>query len=118
MWESETKAKDGRLEIGHLSFTTKPFFYSLYFRIVYEGMSDASAKGFPYWRPPSRRDAPGSGLSAHLYISTVVSLTPLLLKKSLQTQILIPLAASLACGLLTATVAENALPYRQRPEHE
>jgi multidrug efflux pump subunit AcrB len=38
-------------------------------------------------------------------ITTVAGLTPLLLEKSLQAQILIPLAASLAFGLATATVA-------------
>jgi len=38
-------------------------------------------------------------------ISTIVGLTPLLLEKSLQAQILIPLAASLAFGLATATIA-------------
>jgi multidrug efflux pump subunit AcrB len=38
-------------------------------------------------------------------ISTIAGLTPLLLEKSLQAQILIPLAASLAFGLLAATVA-------------
>ena len=38
-------------------------------------------------------------------ITTVAGLTPLLLEKSLQAQILIPLAASLAFGLVTATVA-------------
>jgi len=38
-------------------------------------------------------------------ISTIVGLTPLLLEKSLQAQILIPLAASLAFGLAAATLA-------------
>ena len=38
-------------------------------------------------------------------ITTVAGLTPLLLEKSLQAQILIPLAASLAFGLVTANVA-------------
>ena len=38
-------------------------------------------------------------------ITTVAGLTPLLLEKSLQAQILIPLAASLAFGLATATIA-------------
>ncbi|MGB5834752.1 MAG: efflux RND transporter permease subunit, partial [Thiohalocapsa sp.] len=38
-------------------------------------------------------------------ITTVAGLTPLLLEKSLQAQILIPLAASLAFGLVTATIA-------------
>jgi len=38
-------------------------------------------------------------------ISTIAGLTPLLLEKSLQAQILIPLAASLAFGLATATLA-------------
>jgi multidrug efflux pump subunit AcrB len=38
-------------------------------------------------------------------ITTVAGLTPLLLEKSLQAQILIPLAASLAFGLVAATVA-------------
>jgi multidrug efflux pump subunit AcrB len=38
-------------------------------------------------------------------VSTVAGLTPLLLEKSLQAQILIPLAASLAFGLVAATVA-------------
>ncbi|MGC1953273.1 MAG: efflux RND transporter permease subunit [Gammaproteobacteria bacterium] len=38
-------------------------------------------------------------------ITTIAGLTPLLLEKSLQAQILIPLAASLAFGLATATVA-------------
>lgn len=38
-------------------------------------------------------------------ITTVAGLTPLLLEKSLQAQILIPLAASLAFGLAAATVA-------------
>jgi len=38
-------------------------------------------------------------------ITTIAGLTPLLLEKSLQAQILIPLASSLAFGLLTATVA-------------
>ncbi|MGB5735638.1 MAG: efflux RND transporter permease subunit, partial [Thiohalocapsa sp.] len=38
-------------------------------------------------------------------ITTVAGLTPLLLEKSLQAQILIPLAASLAFGLVTAAVA-------------
>jgi multidrug efflux pump subunit AcrB len=37
-------------------------------------------------------------------ITTVAGLTPLLLEKSLQAQILIPLAASLAFGLMAATV--------------
>ena len=37
-------------------------------------------------------------------ITTIAGLTPLLLEKSLQAQILIPLAASLAFGLMTATV--------------
>jgi multidrug efflux pump subunit AcrB len=38
-------------------------------------------------------------------ITTVAGLTPLLLERSLQAQILIPLAASLAFGLATATIA-------------
>jgi HAE1 family hydrophobic/amphiphilic exporter-1 len=38
-------------------------------------------------------------------ITTVAGLTPLLLEKSLQAQILIPLAASIAFGLTTATIA-------------
>jgi len=38
-------------------------------------------------------------------ITTVAGLTPLLLEKSLQAQILIPLAASLAFGLAAATIA-------------
>ena len=38
-------------------------------------------------------------------ITTVAGLLPLLLEKSLQAQILIPLAASLAFGLVTATIA-------------
>ena len=38
-------------------------------------------------------------------ITTIAGLTPLLLEKSLQAQILIPLAASLAFGLATATIA-------------
>lgn len=38
-------------------------------------------------------------------ITTFAGLTPLLLEKSLQAQILIPLAASLAFGLATATIA-------------
>ncbi|MBK5930206.1 efflux RND transporter permease subunit [Halochromatium salexigens] len=38
-------------------------------------------------------------------ITTVAGLTPLLLEKSLQAQILIPLAASLAFGLASATIA-------------
>jgi multidrug efflux pump subunit AcrB len=38
-------------------------------------------------------------------ITTVAGLTPLLLEKSMQAQILIPLAASLAFGLATATIA-------------
>lgn len=38
-------------------------------------------------------------------ITTIAGLTPLLLEKSLQAQILIPLAASLAFGLMAATVA-------------
>jgi multidrug efflux pump subunit AcrB len=38
-------------------------------------------------------------------ITTIAGLTPLLLEKSLQAQILIPLASSLAFGLLTATIA-------------
>jgi hydrophobic/amphiphilic exporter-1 (mainly G- bacteria), HAE1 family len=38
-------------------------------------------------------------------ITTVAGLTPLLLEKSLQAQILIPMAASLAFGLMTATIA-------------
>ncbi|NEX19720.1 efflux RND transporter permease subunit [Thiorhodococcus mannitoliphagus] len=38
-------------------------------------------------------------------ITTVAGLTPLLLEKSLQAQILIPLAASIAFGLVTATIA-------------
>jgi multidrug efflux pump subunit AcrB len=38
-------------------------------------------------------------------ITTVAGLTPLLLEKSLQAQILIPLAASLAFGLAVATIA-------------
>jgi multidrug efflux pump subunit AcrB len=38
-------------------------------------------------------------------ITTVAGLAPLLLEQSLQAQILIPLAASLAFGLTTATVA-------------
>ncbi len=38
-------------------------------------------------------------------ISTIAGLTPLLLEKSLQAQILIPLAASLAFGLAAATIA-------------
>ncbi|MDH3642667.1 MAG: efflux RND transporter permease subunit [Gammaproteobacteria bacterium] len=38
-------------------------------------------------------------------ITTLAGLTPLLLEKSLQAQILIPLAASLAFGLATATIA-------------
>ena len=38
-------------------------------------------------------------------ITTVAGLTPLLLEKSLQAQILMPLAASLAFGLVTATIA-------------
>jgi multidrug efflux pump subunit AcrB len=38
-------------------------------------------------------------------ITTFAGLTPLLLEKSLQAQILIPLAASLAFGLTTATIA-------------
>jgi multidrug efflux pump subunit AcrB len=37
-------------------------------------------------------------------ISTIAGLTPLLLEKSLQAQILIPLAASLAFGLTAATI--------------
>ena len=37
-------------------------------------------------------------------ITTIAGLTPLLLEKSLQAQILIPLAASLAFGLMTATL--------------
>jgi len=36
-------------------------------------------------------------------ITTIAGLTPLLLEKSLQAQILIPLAASLAFGLMAAT---------------
>ena len=38
-------------------------------------------------------------------ITTVAGLLPLLLEKSLQAQILIPLATSLAFGLATATIA-------------
>ncbi len=38
-------------------------------------------------------------------ITTVAGLTPLLLEKSLQAQILVPLAASLAFGLVAATAA-------------
>jgi multidrug efflux pump subunit AcrB len=38
-------------------------------------------------------------------ITTVAGLTPLLMEKSLQAQILIPLASSLAFGLVTATIA-------------
>ena len=38
-------------------------------------------------------------------VSTIAGLTPLLLEKSLQAQILIPLAASLAFGLAVATIA-------------
>ena len=38
-------------------------------------------------------------------ITTIAGLTPLLLERSLQAQILIPLAASLAFGLATATIA-------------
>ncbi len=38
-------------------------------------------------------------------ITTIAGLTPLLLEKSLQAQILIPLATSLAFGMVTATVA-------------
>jgi multidrug efflux pump subunit AcrB len=38
-------------------------------------------------------------------ITTVAGLMPLLLEKSLQAQILIPLATSLAFGLATATIA-------------
>ncbi len=38
-------------------------------------------------------------------VTTVAGLTPLLLEKSLQAQILIPLAASIAFGLATATIA-------------
>ncbi len=38
-------------------------------------------------------------------ITTVAGLTPPLLEKSLQAQILIPLAASLAFGLVNATIA-------------
>jgi hydrophobic/amphiphilic exporter-1 (mainly G- bacteria), HAE1 family len=38
-------------------------------------------------------------------ITTVAGLTPLLLEKSLQAQVLIPLASSVAFGLTTATVA-------------
>ncbi|MBF0381972.1 MAG: efflux RND transporter permease subunit [Magnetococcales bacterium] len=38
-------------------------------------------------------------------ITTVAGLTPLLLEKSLQAQIIIPMAASLAFGLMTATIA-------------
>ncbi|MCG7973078.1 MAG: efflux RND transporter permease subunit, partial [Candidatus Thiodiazotropha taylori] len=37
-------------------------------------------------------------------ISTIAGLTPLLLEKSLQAQILIPLAASIAFGLTAATL--------------
>ena len=37
-------------------------------------------------------------------ISTIAGLLPLLLEKSLQAQILIPLASSIAFGLLTATI--------------
>lgn len=37
-------------------------------------------------------------------VTTIAGLTPLLLEKSLQAQILIPLAASLAFGLMTATL--------------
>ena len=38
-------------------------------------------------------------------VTTVAGLTPLLLERSLQAQILIPMAASLAFGLVTATIA-------------
>jgi HAE1 family hydrophobic/amphiphilic exporter-1 len=37
-------------------------------------------------------------------VTTIAGLTPLLLEKSLQAQILIPLAASLAFGLMSATL--------------
>lgn len=67
------------------------------------------------------REARESGVSAHTAacqagrarfrpilltsITTIAGLTPLLLEQSLQAQILIPLAASLAFGLASATVA-------------
>ena len=66
---------------------------------------DARARGVPV--PKAAKQAGRARFRAILLtsISTVAGLTPLLLEKSLQAQILIPLAASLAFGLVTATIA-------------
>jgi len=66
---------------------------------------EASARGIPI--PQAAKQAARERFRPILLtsISTVAGLTPLRLEKSLQAQILIPLAASLACGLATATIA-------------
>lgn len=66
---------------------------------------DARAKGVPV--PAAAKQAGRARFRPILLtsISTVAGLMPLLLEKSLQAQILIPLAASLAFGLVAATVA-------------
>jgi multidrug efflux pump subunit AcrB len=68
-------------------------------------MRDARAKGVPV--PAAAKQAGRARFRPILLtsISTVAGLTPLLLEKSLQAQILIPLAVSLAFGLVAATVA-------------
>lgn len=66
---------------------------------------DARAQGIPV--PQAAKQAGRERFRPILLtsISTVAGLTPLLLEKSIQAQVLIPLAASLAFGLATATIA-------------
>ncbi|MBF0367866.1 MAG: efflux RND transporter permease subunit [Magnetococcales bacterium] len=66
---------------------------------------EARAKGVPV--PIAAKQAGRARFRPILLtsITTVAGLTPLLLEKSLQAQILIPMAASLAFGLMTATLA-------------
>jgi len=66
---------------------------------------DARAQGIPV--PQAAKQAGRERFRPILLtsISTIAGLTPLLLEKSLQAQILIPLAASLAFGLTAATLA-------------
>ena len=66
---------------------------------------DARAQGIPV--PQAAKQAGRERFRPILLtsISTITGLTPLLLEKSLQAQVLIPLAASLAFGLTAATLA-------------